>query len=245
MEKKTSGEVIAGKNAVIEVLRAGKTVDTVYLCATEPDGRIRALAREAGAVVKTASRERLSELSGGAAHQGVVALCPCTEYVALEELLAESERKGKPPFLLIADGVEDPHNLGAILRTAEACGADGLLLPKRRSAPLGTAVYKTSAGAAGIVKIAREANLSSCVRELKKRGVWIFAADMEGKCWCELDFTLPCALIVGSEGRGVSRLLREECDFLASLPMLGQINSLNASVAAGILMYEVVRQRMG
>ena len=148
-----------------------------------------------------------------------------------------------PPFLIIADEIEDPHNLGAIIRTAEACGADGVILPKRRSASLNTTVYKTSAGAAGVVKIARVPNLVACLKELKQKGIWIYGAEMEGRPWNELDYRDGTALVIGSEGRGITRLVKEQCDFIVSLPMRGQINSLNASVAAGILMYEVLRQR--
>lgn len=245
------GDIIAGRNAVIEALRSDRCVDTVYLAEMESSnpgasgavGKIRAIARESGAVVKDATREKLNQLAGSVHHQGVVAICSCAEYVDVDDLLAESKRKGTVPFLLIADEIEDPHNLGAIIRTAEACGADGLILPKRRSASLNATVYKTSAGAASVLKVARVANLVSCIKELKKQNIWIFGADMEGSSWDKLDFTVPCALVIGSEGKGISRLLREECDFLSTLPMLGQINSLNASVAAGIMMYEVVRQR--
>ena len=201
------------------------------------------MARAAGVVVKTAARQKLDQMSGGLNHQGAAAVCACAVYADLDDLLEESSRKGTPPFLLIADEIEDPHNLGAILRTAEASGADGLILPKRRSASLNATVYKTSAGAASVVKVARVSNLVACIRELKQRQIWIFGAEMDGASWDTLDFTLPCALVIGSEGKGLSRLVRKECDFLATLPMRGQINSLNASVAAGILMYEVLRQR--
>lgn len=237
-------DLIVGRNAVLEALRAGREVDTLYLAEGDAGiGRIRAAAREAGVVVKTAARQKLDQMSGGLNHQGVVAVCACAAYASLEEILDESRRKGTAPFLLIADEIEDPHNLGAILRTAEACGADGLILPKRRSASLNATVYKTSAGAASVVKVARVANLAACIRELKQRQIWIVGAEMDGTRWDALDLTIPCALVIGSEGRGLSRLVREECDFLATLPMRGQINSLNASVAAGVLMYEVLRQR--
>lgn len=251
MEQTSNGDVIAGRNAVLEAIRAGRELDTIYLAEPEnptaqrgnPLGKIRALARDRGIVVKAADRRKLDQLAPGTNHQGVVALCACMEYATVEDILAVSDAKGTAPFLLIADEIEDPHNLGAILRTAEACGADGIILPKRRSAPMGATVYKTSAGAASVVKVARVPNLAACVRDLKQRGIWFYGAEMDGAPWCETDFTGPAALIIGSEGRGISRLLREECDFLVSLPMVGQINSLNASVAAGILMYEVVRQR--
>lgn len=245
------GDLVAGRNAVIELLRSDRTVDTIYLAEQDPSaggssgavGKIRALAKEAGAVVKSATREKLNQMAGSVPHQGVVAVCSCAEYAEVADILAVSQQKGTAPFLLIADEIEDPHNLGAIIRTAEACGADGLILPKRRSASLNATVYKTSAGAASVLKVARVANLVSCIKELKRQNIWIFGADMEGTSYYEADLTIPCALVVGSEGKGISRLIRGECDFVVTLPMKGQINSLNASVAAGILMYEAVRQR--
>ena len=218
MEQTSQKEYIVGRNAVLEALKAGRGIDTVYVLEGDHKGsigKIISLAKDAGAVVKQAGRQ----------------------------LLSAAEKKGRAPFLVIADEIEDPHNLGAIIRTAEACGADGLILPKRRSASLNATVYKTSAGAASVLPVARVANLVSCIRELKKHGIWIYGAEMEGSPWDQLDFTGGTALVIGSEGKGLSRLVKEECDFLATLPMFGQINSLNASVAAGILLYEVVRQR--
>lgn len=240
-------EIIAGRNAVIEALRSGRIPDTIYLADGELHGsigKVKALAREAGAVIKTASRKKLDELSPEVNHQGVVAICACASYATVEEILAVSKAKGTAPFLIIADEIEDPHNLGAILRTADAAGADGVIIPKRRSASLTAAVYKTSAGAASTVKVARVPNLAACIRELKDQGIWIYGAEMEGERFDRVDFCGAAALVIGSEGRGLSRLVKEACDFLVTLPMNGQINSLNASVAAGILMYEVVRQRL-
>ena len=244
MENETN-EVIAGRNAVLEALRAHRELDTIYISETESQfsRKIKALSREAGVVVKSVTRQKLDGMAGGVNHQGVAAVCCCTRYAALHDILAVSADKGTPPFLIIADEIEDPHNLGAILRTAEACGADGVILPKRRSASLNTTVYKTSAGAAGAVKIARVSNLVACLKELKQKGIWIYGADMGGRPWNGLDYRDGTALVIGSEGRGLTRLVKEQCDFIVSLPMLGQINSLNASVAAGILMYEVLRQR--
>ena len=241
----TGLDAIAGRNAVLEALRAGRELDTIYLAGGDSQfsGKLKYLAKNAGVVVKEVSRQKLDSLAEGVNHQGVVALCSCASYCEVEDILAESSRKGSPPFLLIADEIEDPHNLGAIIRTAEACGADGLILPKRRSASLNATVYKTSAGAASVLKVARVSNLAACVRDLKKQNIWIYGADMDGGEWCKTDLRGPLALIIGSEGKGISRILREECDFILSLPMLGQVNSLNASVAAGVLMYEVVRQR--
>lgn len=240
-------EIIAGRNAVIEALKSGRVPDTIYIAEGELTGsigKVKALAREAHAVVKTASRKKLDELSPDVNHQGVVAVCACASYAEVEDILAVSREKGTAPFIIIADEIEDPHNLGAILRTAEAAGADGVIIPKRRSASLTAAVYKTSAGAASVVKVARVPNLTACMKELKAQGVWIYGAEMDGERFDRVDMKGAAALVIGSEGRGLSRLVREECDFLVTLPMSGQINSLNASVAAGILMYEVVRQRL-
>lgn len=239
-------EIIAGRNAVLEAIRAGREIDTIYITETDPRaaGKIRAMARNAGIVVKTASRQKLDEMAEGVNHQGAVAVCACASYATVEEILEEAQRKGTPPLIVIADEIEDPHNLGAIIRTAEACGADGVILPKRRSASLNATVYKTSAGAASVLKVARVSNLTACMKQLKKQGIWMVGADMDGQSWNQVDLTLPIGLVIGSEGNGISRLVREECDFIASLPMKGQINSLNASVAAGILLYEAVRQRL-
>lgn len=239
-------DIIVGKNAVIEALKSEREIDTVYVCdnAGEGAGKIIALAKQQGIVVKTTTVQKLTMMSGIKAHQGVAATISCASYCTVEDILAVSKAKSTEPFIIIADEIEDPHNLGAIIRTAEACGADGLIIPKRRSASLSATVYKTSAGAASVLKVARVSNLTQTIKELKKNNVWIYAADMEGTPWCKLDFkTGGIALIIGSEGEGIGRIIKEECDFTAALPMLGQINSLNASVAAGILMYEVVRQR--
>lgn len=238
--------VIAGRNAVLEALRASKEIDTIYLADGDLQGsakKIRAMARDAGILVKQVSRQKLDELVPGVNHQGVAASMTCGNYYSIEDLLEVSRQKGTPPFLILADEIEDPHNLGAILRTAEACGADGVILPKRRSASLNATVFKTSAGAAGVVKVARVSNLVECAKRLKKENVWIYGAEADGTPWSKADLTGGVALVIGSEGNGISRLLKEQCDFILSLPMYGQINSLNASVAAGIFMYEVVRQR--
>jgi 23S rRNA (guanosine2251-2'-O)-methyltransferase len=238
--------IIAGRNAVLEALRAKQEIDVVYMAEGDLQGsarKIRAMAKEAGLVVKSVSRRKLDEMVPGVNHQGVAAGLVCGGYATLEEVLSVSREKGTQPFLILADEIEDPHNLGAILRTAEACGADGVILPKRRSASLNATVFKTSAGAAGVIKVARVPNLVECAKELKRQNIWLYGADMDGAAWDHTDLTGGVALVIGSEGRGISRLLREQCDFLISLPMRGQINSLNASVAAGILMYEVVRQR--
>lgn len=242
-------DVIAGRNAVLEALRAGRRIDTLYLLQSDekrPDpaiGRILRLAKEQRLVVKYVSRQKLAELSGGVAHQGVAATLSAAEYVPLSALLERARERGEAPFLILCDEIEDPHNLGAIIRTAEAAGAHGVVIPKRRSASLTQTVYKTSAGAASVLPVCRVGNLAQAAEQLKKEGVWLYSADMDGTPWCEVDYSGGVALVVGSEGRGVSRLMREASDFIVSLPMHGQINSLNASVAAGILMYEIARQR--
>ncbi len=235
--------LIIGRNPVREALRSGQPIDTVYVSAGANLGEIRELAREAGAVVKTVNEQKLSQLAQGGVHQGVVALGACAKYASLEDLLEVSAKKGTKPFLIICDEIEDPHNLGAIIRTAETAGADGVIIPKRRSAMLSPTVYKTSAGAASYLPVARVPNIGAAIDRLKKEGIWIYGTDMNGSLYTETDFDGALALVIGSEGTGMSRLVREKCDFLVKLPMLGKITSLNASVAAGIFMYEVVRQR--
>lgn len=236
--------MIIGRNPVREALRSGQTIDTVYLSGSGGSlGEIRELARQNGAVVKTANEQKLNQLAEGGVHQGVVAFGACAPYVSLEDLLAVSEQKGSEPFLIICDEIEDPHNLGAIIRTAETAGADGIIIPKRRSAALSPTVYKTSAGAASYVPVARVPNIAAAIDKLKQHGIWIYGTDMNGTLYTETSFDGAAALVIGSEGNGMSRLVREKCDFLVKLPMLGKITSLNASVAAGIFMYEIVRQR--
>ena len=244
--KEMPQNMICGRNPVIEALKSGANLDTVYI-----DGNggslsvIRRLAKENGVVVKDADDKKLSRLSGGASHQGVVAEGACGEYVTVEDILAVSQKKGTKPFIIICDEIEDPHNLGAIIRTAETSGADGVIIPKRRSASLNATVFKTSAGAASYVPVARVSNLASCIDTLKDNGVWIYGTDASGTDYSETDFTGGVALVIGSEGFGMSKLIQKKCDFMIKLPMCGKINSLNASVAAGIFMYEVLRQRRG
>lgn len=238
--------IICGRNPVIEALKSGANLDTVYIDGNGGSlGLIRRLAKEKGVVVKDADDKKLSRLSGGASHQGVVAEGACGEYVTVEDILAVSQKKGTKPFIIICDEIEDPHNLGAIIRTAETSGADGVIIPKRRSASLNATVFKTSAGAASYVPVARVSNLASCIDTLKENGVWIYGTDASGTDYSETDFTGGVALVIGSEGFGMSKLIEKKCDFMIKLPMLGKINSLNASVAAGIFMYEVLRQRRG
>ena len=239
-----TGDIIAGRNPVIEALKSGASLDTIYM-----DGSggsltvIRKLAKEKGIVVKDAQDSKLSQLSGGASHQGVVAVGACGEYVSVEDILAVSEKKGSKPFIIICDEIEDPHNLGAIIRTAETSGADGVIIPKRRSASLNATVFKTSAGAASYVPVARVSNLASCIDMLKEKGVWIYGTDASGTDYSMTDMTGSMALVIGSEGFGISKLIQKKCDFMIKLPMMGKITSLNASVAAGIFMYEALRQR--
>lgn len=239
-----SENIICGRNPVIEALKSGANLDTIYIDGNGGSlGVIRRLAKEKGVVVKDADDKKLSRLSGGASHQGVVAEGACGEYAELEDILAISREKGTAPFIIICDEIEDPHNLGAIIRTAETAGADGVIIPKRRSASLNATVFKTSAGAASYVPVARVSNLASCIDTLKENGVWIYGTDASGSDCFTTDLTGGIALVIGSEGFGISRLIQKKCDFMIKLPMLGKINSLNASVAAGIFMYEVLRQR--
>ena len=248
-EPRTKGEdIIAGRNAVMEALRSGRTIDTLLIAKGEHTGSLTAIqvkAKEKGIIIKEADSRKLDALSGGAVHQGVVAIAAVREYSTVEDMFALAQERGEDPFLIIADEVEDPHNLGAILRTAAAAGAHGVIVPKRRAAGLTYAVGKASAGAVEYVPVARVANLAATIEELKERGVWIYAADMDGTPWCEADFSGPCGLVIGGEGHGVGRLVKEKCDVVLSLPMNGKVNSLNASVACGIMMYEVARQRGG
>lgn len=236
--------LIIGRNPVREALRSGQPIDTVWLCG---DGgslkEIRELAVQAGAVVKQVSEQKLNQIAQGGVHQGIVAFGACASYVSLEDLLEISRKKGTKPFLILCDGIEDPHNLGAIIRTAETAGADGIVIPKRRNASLTPTVFKTSAGAASWLPVARVPNLASAIDTLKKQNIWIYGTDMNGTLYTETNFDGAVALVIGSEGEGISRLVKEKCDFLVKLPMMGKITSLNASVAAGIFMYEIVRQR--
>ena len=208
-------------------------------------GRIIAECKEKGVVIKEVDKKKLDFMCGQGNHQGVAAYAAVHEYSSVEDIFALAEERGEAPFIILCDELEDPHNLGAIIRTAETAGAHGVIIPKRRNASLTWAVGKASAGAVEYVPVARVGNLASTIDDLKKRGLWVYTADMDGQNWCETDFSGPVALVVGSEGNGVSRLIREKSDFVVSLPMKGKITSLNASVAAGILMYEVSRQRSG
>ena len=241
--------IIEGRNAVIEALRAGETIDKIYLQKGETDktlGHIASKARAAGVVVVEADRRKLDAMSRTHAHQGVIALAAVREYVSVESILQAARDKGEAPLLVVCDEISDPHNLGAILRTAECAGAHGLIIPKRRSAGLTAIVGKTSAGAVSYLPVARVANLTSVLKDLKKQGVWIFgtAAGASTDLY-SADLKGPAAIVIGAAGDGMSRLVAENCDFLVSIPMKGHISSLNASAAAAILLYEAVRQRRG
>lgn len=244
---KTNDNLVIGRNAVLELLKSGREVENVLVAKGEREGsvnRILALCKEKKIVIKTVDRKKLDALSAGANHQGVAANVPAHEYSSVEDILALAEERGENPFIIICDEIEDSHNLGAIIRTAEACGAHGIIIPKRRSVGLNFVVSKTSCGALEYMKVARVGNLVQTVEELKKQNIWIYAADMDGQRWDKTDFSGGVALVVGNEGSGVGRLLKEKCDVTVSLPMLGHVNSLNASVAAGIVMYEIARQRL-
>lgn len=238
-------ELIIGRNPVTEALKAGKPIDTLYV---NKDGggsisHIIEMAKKRDIVVKEVNAEKLSNMSGGAAHQGVIATGACAEYSSIADILERARSKGEEPFIIICDEIEDPHNLGAIIRTAESAGAHGVIIPKRRSASLNFTVFKTSAGAASWLPVARVANIPAAIDELKQNGVWIYGTDASGESYDKVDLSGAVGLVIGSEGFGMGRLVAKKCDFMLSLPMKGKITSLNASVAAGIFMYEVVRQR--
>ena len=239
-------DVIAGRNAVSEAIRSGRPIDKILVARGEKTGAvvgILAKAREKQIPVKEADRTKLDFLSGSAPHQGIVALAAAKEYCTVEDILAYAQERGEPPFLVILDELEDPHNLGAIIRTAECTGVHGVIIPKRRSASLSYTVGKASAGAIEYMRVARVTNIANTLDELKARGVWVYGADMNGSDYLQCDLSGACAIVIGNEGKGISRLVREKCDVIVSLPMQGHINSLSASVAAGILMYHALKGR--
>lgn len=239
--------MIEGRNAVTEAIRSGRTINKVFLADGDTDkalGRLVAMAKEAGAVVVRIDRRKLNEMSPTGAHQGIIAAVAAHEYVTVDDLLAAAESRGEAPLLVVCDELSDPHNLGAILRTAECAGAHGVIIPKRRSVGLTAVVGKASAGAIEYMPVARVSNIAATLRELKQRGVWIFGTAAEGATpLYDADLTLPAAIVIGNEGVGMSRIVAEQCDFKVSIPMKGRISSLNASAAAAILLYEAVRQR--
>ena len=237
-------DVIAGRNAVMEALKSGRPIDSIYILKGNTQGslgKIVAMAKDEGIPVKDGTPQKFESLCGDLNHQGVAAIVACHDFSTMEDIMAKAG--DEPPFIVICDNIEDPHNLGAIIRTAEAAGAHGVIIPKRRGVGLTATVAKTSAGAVEYMPVVRVANIVSCIDELKEQGFWIFCADMDGETWCQADMKGKIGVVVGSEGFGVSRLTKEHCDFVVSLPMKGHVNSLNASVAAGIVIYEAVRQR--
>ncbi len=238
---------IEGRNAVTEAFRAGRTIDKLYVLDGCQDGPVLTIKREAakqGTIIKYVKRERLDQMSETGKHQGVIAVAAAYGYAEVEDILAAAEKKGEPPFVILLDNIEDPHNLGAIIRTANLAGAHGVIIPKNHAVGLTATVAKTSAGALNYTPVARVTNLARTIEDLKKRGLWFVCAHMEGTLMYELDLKGPVGLVIGSEGEGVSRLVREKCDMTAAIPMRGSIDSLNASVAAGVLSYEILRQRL-
>ena len=238
---------IEGRNAVIEAFRSGKTIDKIFLLDGSQDGPLRTILREAkktDTIITFVKKERLDQMSETGKHQGVSAFSAAYEYGTVEEMLAKAERKGEAPFLVLLDNIEDPHNLGSLLRTANQAGAHGIIIPKRRAVGLTATVAKASAGAINYTPVAKVTNLVQTMEMLKKQGMWFVCGDMEGDSMYQLNLTGSIGLVIGNEGAGVSRLVREKCDFSASIPMFGNVDSLNASVAMGILSYEIVRQRL-
>ena len=238
---------IEGRNAVLEAFRSGKTIDRLFVLDGCQDGPVRTIVREAkkhDTIVNFVPKERLDSMSETGHHQGVMAYAAAYEYAEVEDILKIAEEKGEPPFLFLLDGIEDPHNLGAIIRTANLAGAHGVIIPKRRAVGLTATVARTSAGALNYTPVAKVTNMAGTIEDLKKRGIWFVCADMGGESMYRLNLTGPIGLVIGNEGEGVSRLVKEKCDMIASIPMKGDIDSLNASVATGVLAYEIVRQRL-
>lgn len=237
---------LEGRNAVLEALKSDRDIDKILIQQGNVEGSIKKIIGEAknrGIVVQTAAKSKLDELSETKKHQGVIAFVSAHKYVEVDDILKNAEEKGEKPFIIILDGITDPHNLGAIIRTANISGAHGVIIPKRRSAGLSAVVAKASAGAIEYVPVAKVTNIARTIEELKSRGIWIACADMDGENMYQTDLKGAIALVIGNEGEGVSRIVKEKCDFIVKIPMYGQITSLNASVAAGVLMYEVVRQK--
>lgn len=243
----TESNIIEGRNAVIEAFRSGKTVDKVLILEGCQDGPINTIVREAkkhNVLIKYVKKDRLDKVSETGKHQGVIAYVAAYKYAEVEDILDNARKKGEPPFVIILDGIEDPHNLGAIIRTANQAGAHGVIIPKRRAVGLTSTVARTSAGAINYTLVAKVTNIANTIEDLKKEGMWFVCADMDGEVMYNLDLKGSIGLVIGNEGEGVSRLVKEKCDFIAQIPMKGDIDSLNASVAMGILSYEIVRQRL-
>lgn len=238
---------IEGRNAVLEAFRSGKPIDKLFVLDGCKDGPVQSIVREArkqDTIINFVAKERLDQMSETGHHQGVIAYAAAYEYAEVEDILKAAEEKGEPPFIFLLDGIEDPHNLGAIIRTANLAGAHGVIIPKRRAAGLTATVAKTSAGALNYTPVAKVTNLAATIEDLKKKGLWFVCADMGGETMYRLNLKGPIGLMIGNEGEGVGKLIREKCDMIASIPMKGDIDSLNASVAAGVLAYEIVRQRL-
>lgn len=239
-------DVISGRNPVSEAIRSGRPIDKILIARGEKSGAvvgILAKAKDKQIPVKEVDRTKLDYISGGSTHQGIIAFAAVRDYSTVEEILDYAQSRNEAPFIMVLDEVEDPHNLGAIIRTAECAGVHGVIIPKRRSAGLSYTVGKASAGAVEYMRVARVTNIASLIDELKEKGIWVYGADMNGTDYSKCDFSGACAIVIGNEGKGISRLVREKCDVIVSLPMKGQINSLNASVAAGILMYSAMKNR--
>ncbi len=248
LNKETTSNIICGRNPVLEAVRSGREIDRLLVAHGVSGGSVTAIiakCRAKGILIKEISPQKLDYYCGGANHQGVAVMFASQEYSTPEEILQTAYDRNEKPFIIICDEIEDPHNLGAIIRTAEACGVHGIIIPKRRSASLNATVAKSASGALEYMKVARVTNISNTIDFLKEKGVWVFGADMEGDDYAAVDLDLPCALVIGNEGKGIGTLTAKKCDGIISLPMCGKINSLNASVAAGVLMYEVLRKRRG
>lgn len=238
---------IEGRNAVLEAFRSGKTIDRLFILDGCQDGPVKTILREAkktDCIINFVKKERLDQLSATGKHQGVIAYAAAYEYAEFDDILKSAQEKNEPPFIILLDCIEDPHNLGAIIRTAHQAGAHGIIIPKRRAVGLTATVAKVSAGAINYLPVAKVTNLASTIDELKQKGLWFVCADMDGELMYNLDLKGPVGLVIGSEGEGVGRLVKEKCDYIAKIPMFGKVDSLNASVAAGIMAYEIVRQRL-
>ena len=247
-ETEKNNDIIAGRNPVSEAVSSGRAIDHILVAKGELNGSVKVIvakAKERQIPIKEVDRKKLDYMCGGAVHQGIAAIAAVKEYASVDDIFELAQRRNEKPFIIVLDEIEDPHNLGAIIRTAECAGVHGIIISKRRAAGLNYTVGKASAGAYEYMPVARVTNIPTVLDELKERGCWIYGADMDGAVYAENDLKGACALVIGSEGRGLGRLVKEKCDVILSLPMCGKINSLNASVAAGILMYEFTRQRLG